>query len=217
MWKKYPRQMLRSRVVSEGVRTVYPNATSGLYVPEEVRDFDKADIPSDTPPTPAPKRARDLKAEAPKEIEAEPKPDVSRGKAEAWVAKFIDSLGETDISGAEELFAKHEATIAKMADEYPDLHERLIAHKPSGPADEPSPEVNDEAEHPAKAKADEILLEIDETIAIIDVNSLMSRHKEDIEAMPEDLAAMVNRAAEAKKKDIKAEQEKAKARGESVA
>jgi hypothetical protein len=24
MWKKYPRQMLRSRVVSEGVRTVYP-------------------------------------------------------------------------------------------------------------------------------------------------------------------------------------------------
>jgi hypothetical protein len=40
MWKKYPRQMLRSRVVSEGVRTVYPGATSGLYVPEEVRDFD---------------------------------------------------------------------------------------------------------------------------------------------------------------------------------
>ena len=76
---------------------------------------------------------------------------------------------------------------------------------------EPSPEINDTAEHPAKAKADEILLEIDETIAIIDVNSLMSRHKEDIEAMPEDLALMVNRAAEAKKKDIKAEQEKAKA------
>jgi hypothetical protein len=26
--------------VSEGVRTIYPGATSGLYVPEEVRDFD---------------------------------------------------------------------------------------------------------------------------------------------------------------------------------
>ena len=38
MWKKYPRQMLRSRVVSEGVRTVYPLATSGLYVEEEVCD-----------------------------------------------------------------------------------------------------------------------------------------------------------------------------------
>jgi len=39
MWKKYPRQMLRSRVVSEGVRTVCPGATSGMYVPEEVQDF----------------------------------------------------------------------------------------------------------------------------------------------------------------------------------
>jgi hypothetical protein len=40
MWKKYPRQMLRSRVVSEGVRTVCPMATSGMYVPEEVQDFE---------------------------------------------------------------------------------------------------------------------------------------------------------------------------------
>lgn len=39
MWKKYPRQMLRSRVVSEGVRTVFPMATSGMYVPEEVQEF----------------------------------------------------------------------------------------------------------------------------------------------------------------------------------
>lgn len=39
MWKKYPRQMLRSRTVSEGIRTVCPMATSGMYVPEEVQDF----------------------------------------------------------------------------------------------------------------------------------------------------------------------------------
>lgn len=39
MWKKYPRQMLRSRVVSEGVRSVCPGATSGMYVEEEVRDI----------------------------------------------------------------------------------------------------------------------------------------------------------------------------------
>lgn len=38
MWKKYPRQMLRSRCVSEGVRTCYPMATGGMYVPEEIRD-----------------------------------------------------------------------------------------------------------------------------------------------------------------------------------
>ncbi len=40
MYKKYPRQMFRARTVSEGVRTVCPMATSGLYVPEEVGDFD---------------------------------------------------------------------------------------------------------------------------------------------------------------------------------
>lgn len=38
-WNKYPRQMLRARVISEGVRAVYPVANSGLYTPEEVQDF----------------------------------------------------------------------------------------------------------------------------------------------------------------------------------
>lgn len=40
-WKKYPRAMLRSRCISEGCRTVYPGATSGMYTPEEVRDMPK--------------------------------------------------------------------------------------------------------------------------------------------------------------------------------
>lgn len=38
-WRNYPRQMLRSRVVSEGVRTTYPAATVGIYTPEEVMDM----------------------------------------------------------------------------------------------------------------------------------------------------------------------------------
>jgi hypothetical protein len=40
-YTKFPRQMLCSRVISEGCRRVYPASTSGLYVPEEVRDFSK--------------------------------------------------------------------------------------------------------------------------------------------------------------------------------
>lgn len=39
MWSKYPRQMLRARVISEGIRAVYPGAVSGVYTPEEVADF----------------------------------------------------------------------------------------------------------------------------------------------------------------------------------
>src|SRR6267154_2448037 len=40
MWAKYPRQMLRARVISEGVRTCFPGATGGFYVPEEVQQFE---------------------------------------------------------------------------------------------------------------------------------------------------------------------------------
>lgn len=43
MYTKYPRQMLANRVISEGCRRVYPASTSGLYVPEEVRQFLKED------------------------------------------------------------------------------------------------------------------------------------------------------------------------------
>lgn len=49
MWGKYPRQMLRARVVSEGIRTVCPAATSGMYVPEEVKDFDDKPMKDVTP------------------------------------------------------------------------------------------------------------------------------------------------------------------------
>jgi hypothetical protein len=38
-WKRYPRQMLRARVISEGVRTSYPAVVCGIYTPEEVGDM----------------------------------------------------------------------------------------------------------------------------------------------------------------------------------
>jgi hypothetical protein len=46
MWAKYPRQMLRARVISEGIRTVYPGAISGVYTPEEVADFTVEETPA---------------------------------------------------------------------------------------------------------------------------------------------------------------------------
>ena len=39
MYSKFPRQMLRSGTISEGVRTVWPLATNSLYVPEEAADM----------------------------------------------------------------------------------------------------------------------------------------------------------------------------------
>jgi len=59
-WRNYPRQMLRARVISEGVRTIYPGVCVGTYTVEEEQDM-AASVPAtsqeytfvDTPqPTP---------------------------------------------------------------------------------------------------------------------------------------------------------------------
>lgn len=39
-WKQYPRQMLAARCIAEGVRALYPACLDGLYLVEEVQDFE---------------------------------------------------------------------------------------------------------------------------------------------------------------------------------
>lgn len=39
VWRQYPRAMLRARVVSEGIRTVFPGVAVGVYTPEEIQDM----------------------------------------------------------------------------------------------------------------------------------------------------------------------------------
>ena len=45
-WKSYPRQMLRARVISEGIRTVFPGVAVGVYTQEEAEDFAAAKAPA---------------------------------------------------------------------------------------------------------------------------------------------------------------------------
>lgn len=40
-WRNYPRAMLRSRVISEGVRSVYPGIAVGIYTVDEMQDLAK--------------------------------------------------------------------------------------------------------------------------------------------------------------------------------
>jgi hypothetical protein len=53
-WRLYPRAMLRARVISEGIRSVYPGVIVGEYTPEEITDFKevRAEIALDIPPVP---------------------------------------------------------------------------------------------------------------------------------------------------------------------
>jgi len=43
-WKKFPRQMLKARCISEAVRGVFPAVLSGCYAPEEVSEFVPAEV-----------------------------------------------------------------------------------------------------------------------------------------------------------------------------
>ena len=69
-WRQYPAQMLRARCISEGVRAVFPGATSGMYTPEEVQDMTEgksveaeitfADEPKEAPREEQPKEEKPL-------------------------------------------------------------------------------------------------------------------------------------------------------------
>lgn len=107
MYAKYPRQMLRARVVSEGVRTVCPGATSGMYVPEEVQDFE--------PIRAAPQQALAAPEPQAEDAEFEPTPQPVKSAAQARKDGDYERLttamreaaarGETDLAG----WAKMEA------------------------------------------------------------------------------------------------------------
>ena len=95
MWAKYPRQMLRSRCVSEGIRTVGPMATSGLYVPEEVGDYE-------------PRRPRGMKDVTPQADEppAPPADIVDQDTGEVFDAEDIHAAArEAALRGTEILRA----------------------------------------------------------------------------------------------------------------
>ena len=73
-WEKYPRAMLRARVISEGIRTVYPGCIAGTYTPEEVQDFQPAE--KDITPTVTVTTFDDLD-DGPKIVEETKKPSMN--------------------------------------------------------------------------------------------------------------------------------------------
>lgn len=123
-WMKFPRQMLRARCISEGVRAVYPAVLVGFYTKEEVEDFDapspaQPSATSDVSPDSIRKSATaTLKAAAEKaaaqpvkEVEAVPVTSPAED-----VAAWIDEAREAADHGvtAEDLKAK---AVAKFGGE----------------------------------------------------------------------------------------------------
>jgi hypothetical protein len=84
-WNKYPRAMLRARVVSEGVRTVYPGVVIGTYTPEEAQDMDSKYKPEVLPPV-----EEETGEQWPLMIPGSSEPYQVLGSAGAWVEAYKD-------------------------------------------------------------------------------------------------------------------------------
>ena len=88
-WQKYPRQMLRNRVTSEGIRSTYPGVLSGCYTPEEITDMNLPVIVESV---------QSIKLEAPKvmQIEAPKEAAVEPVKEPEPLPEQINSVNLMD-------------------------------------------------------------------------------------------------------------------------
>jgi len=73
-WQNYPRQMLRARVISEGIRTIMPEVCAGIYTPEEVQDFTEPKTETISPDLQPPKAISTEAAESKENPPQEEKP-----------------------------------------------------------------------------------------------------------------------------------------------
>jgi hypothetical protein len=98
MYTKYPRQMLRSRTVSEGVRTVCPGATSGMYVPEEVQDIvhEASAPPARELPAPSPETDDGMTAEFAPIVERK---KAAKAKRDGDDVRFKEAIDVLDLEG----------------------------------------------------------------------------------------------------------------------
>ena len=103
-WKKFPRQMLRARCISDGVRGVYPAVLQGFYTPEEVQDF----APSTSAPAPAPAPAPAKKA---KKIEPEPEVIEINAKEIVVVENNIVAEDNSWINDLEPVLGQNEVAV----------------------------------------------------------------------------------------------------------
>lgn len=116
-WRKFPRQMLRARVISEGIRTVFPGVAIGVYTPEEVQDFDapkpEPEVIDVTPPKSQPKVAA-------------PKSKDSGSTAEDWFKRATTKV--RTLSSVQAISAWEDANagnIDLLKEKGPEFHAQL--------------------------------------------------------------------------------------------
>lgn len=114
-WKNYPAQMLSARVISEGVRAVFPGITQGMYTPEEIMDFEPA--PQQQPPhmqqqalPPAnepQKASKGASRELYSKLQAQVRDHDSLDSLQAWGEANADRIGMLPPDWAAEIRAEY--------------------------------------------------------------------------------------------------------------
>lgn len=104
-WKKYRRAMLRSRCISEGIRTVYPGVISGFYTYEEVENSNSKPSKNE--------RVIDIKAEVVKEEAVEIEEEIpQKNTAEEAIYEKLKELA-TQIKAKK---VKHASALGLLLD-----------------------------------------------------------------------------------------------------
>lgn len=91
-WTKYPRQMLRARCISEGIRMTMPGVIVGLYTPEEVSDFDDRRPARATAVAPAPAPAN--------EPASAEQPAAPPERERPWLKRLQAAVGKLNLGAA---------------------------------------------------------------------------------------------------------------------
>lgn len=127
-WRKYPAQMLSSRVVAEGVRACYPACLSGMYTVEEVQDIPVLPVKNITPDKPSEQAAsqgfHDRNESSNTTRDVTPEPAIAHDpkesvEAKKRVSKVVDGF-EWKGRAKEYQWVKNEIASKDFTDEYAD-------------------------------------------------------------------------------------------------
>lgn len=111
-WQKFPRAMLRSRCVSEGIRSIFPGSVTGFYSPEEVADFD--DKPRIKDITPITQEVRILDAQSLADL-PDDDPSEPPTEPETFMAVMLPDAS---------IYSKHQ-NVDEWMDSYAALHNKI--------------------------------------------------------------------------------------------
>jgi hypothetical protein len=119
MYKKYPRAMFRSRVISEGVRATAPDVTEQMHTPEEVRAIEQEQEPMSVTVAVAETVKESRNALPPEEVEV-----LLKSLEVATVAELTPAFGRAYTRAKE---AKDEVTKQKLKARYDERKNEIAA------------------------------------------------------------------------------------------